>query len=73
MFIRFKKKTTLEVCAYHDELQRWGSGMSEEFEAGEETEVSLLRENEDTLPAAGVRRERSDARGQDERNDGKKQ
>lgn len=58
MFIRFKKKTTLEVCAYHDELQLWGSGMSEGFEAGEETEVSLLRENEETLdieiPGSGI-------------------
>ena len=58
MFIRFKKKTTLEVCAYHDELQLWASGTSEGFEAGEETEVSLLRENEDTLdieiPGSGV-------------------
>jgi len=49
VFIRFKKKTKLEVCAYHDELQLWGSGMSDGFEAGEETEVSLLRENEETL------------------------
>jgi hypothetical protein len=49
VFIRFKKKTTLPVCAYDDALQHWGSGADEEFQAGEETEVSLLRENEDTL------------------------
>lgn len=58
MFIRFKKKATLEVCAYHDELQLWGSGMSEEFEEGEECKVALLREKEDTLdiefPDGGV-------------------
>ena len=58
MFIRFKKKATLEVCAYNDELQLWGSGMSEKFEKGEECEVALLRENEDTLdiefPNGGV-------------------
>lgn len=58
MFIRFKKKTTLDVCAYHDALDLWGSGMSEDFEEGEECEVALLRENEDTLdiefPDGGV-------------------
>lgn len=58
MFIRFQKTTTLEVCAYHDETQLWGSGASETFEAGEETEVSLLRETEDTLdieiPGSGI-------------------
>jgi len=58
MFIRFKKKTTLEVCAYHDELQLWGSGMSEDFEEGEDCEVALLRENDDALdiefPDGGV-------------------
>lgn len=58
MFIRFKKKTTLDVCAYHDDLDLWGSGMSEEFEDGEETEVNLLREKENSLdiefPDGGV-------------------
>lgn len=49
MFIRFKKKTALLVCAYDDALRCWGSGESEEFDAGDETEVGLLRENEDTL------------------------
>jgi len=43
MFIRFKNKTTLAVCAYHAELQRWGAGVSQAFAAGAETEVSLLR------------------------------
>lgn len=58
MFIRFKKKVTLDICAYHDELHRWGSGKREEFEEGEDTEVNLLREKEDALdiefPDGGV-------------------
>ena len=58
MFIRFRKATTLEVCAYNDELQLWGSGMSESFEKGEDIEVALLREKEDTMdiefPDGGV-------------------
>ena|GEM_PF-5900187 len=58
MFIRFKKKTALPVCAYDDAHRRWGAGVDEEFEAGDETEVSLLRENEDTLdieiPGSGI-------------------
>ena len=49
MFIRFKKKTALLVCAYDDALRCWEAGESEEFDAGDETEVSLLRENEVTL------------------------
>ena len=49
MFIRFKNKTTLAVCAYNYELQLWGAGVSQVFDAGEETEVSLLRETKDTL------------------------
>jgi hypothetical protein len=58
VIIRFKKKTTLPVCAYDDALRRWGSGESEKFDAGDETEVSLLRENEDTfdieIPGSGI-------------------
>jgi len=58
VFIRFKKKTALPVCAYDDAHRRWGAGVDEEFEAGDETEVSLLRENEDTLdieiPGSGI-------------------
>jgi hypothetical protein len=58
VIIRFTKKTTLPVCAYDDALRRWGAGESEEFDAGDETEVSLLRENEETLdieiPGSGL-------------------
>ena len=58
MFIRFKKKTALLVCAYDDAHRRWGAGVDEEFDAGDETEVSLLRENEGTLdieiPGSGI-------------------
>jgi hypothetical protein len=58
VFIRFKNKTTLPVCAYDDALRRWGAGVDEEFDAGDETEVSLLRENEQTLdieiPGSGI-------------------
>ena len=58
MFMRFKKKTTLEVCAYNDELQLWGAGRSAAFGKNAECEVALLREKADSLdiefPDGGV-------------------
>ena len=58
MFITFRKKVALPVCAYDEALRRWQSGANETFEAGDETEVGLLRENEETLdieiPGSGI-------------------
>ena len=58
MFIRFKKKMTLSVYACDDAHRNWVADVKEEFEAGDETEVGLLRENEDTLdieiPGSGI-------------------